>query len=333
MKEKLIGMVKGKRVQICGHWDTDGVASAALMYHIVKTFALNIETMTKGKPFLIEKEDILEDTEVVICTDIAASTELLDLPIKIIYIDHHPNEDADKFHLTIHDPSKQSNTLLIYENFLQGTKDPYLIFLTLMGYFGDGGNREDIPPELHITANEVIPEMMEKRNSYFTDGYYLEIEKYVSALNTGKRLHWCGDIPLELLKCIDCYKPFVNNLHPLALELQGYKQILKDRYNQEVKIESTSRIDYIIIEDEYNVQGVIAARHIKDKPIMVMNLYQEEIIGSLRVPEDSDFDAGEFLSSFNDKIEGFIGGGHEKAGGFTLYRDTLHKFIELLKQA
>ncbi len=332
MKQELISMVKGKKVQVCGHWDTDGVASAALMYHIIKPYAKNIKTMTKGKPFLIETEDIEEETEVVVCADIAASTEILKKPVEVVYIDHHPNEDADKFHLTVHDPEKQSNTLLIYENFLKGTTDPYLIFLVLMGYFGDGGDREDIPPELHITANQIMPEMMQKRKSFFSDGHYLEIEKYVSALNTGKRLHWCGDIPLELLKSIECYKPFVNNMHPLAMELQNFKRILRDSYSQEVEIESNGELDYMIIEDKYNVQGVLAARHINNKPIMVMNLYNEEVIGSMRVPDTMDFDAGSFLSEFNDKIEGFVGGGHEKAGGFTFYRDSLPKFLELLKK-
>ena len=47
----------------------------------------------------------------------------------------------------------------------------------------------------------------------------------------------------------------------------------------------------------------MAARHIKKKPLMVLNYFNQEIIGSMRVPEDLDFDAGTFLSEFNEKID------------------------------
>lgn len=330
MKEELINLVKNKKLQICGHWDTDGVASAAMLYHLLKPHCASITTITKGKPFLISPEDINEDAEAVICTDIVPSEELLSLNSKIIYIDHHPNENSEKFHLSIHDPAAQSTTLLIYNTLLQDTKDPYLIFLALIGYFGDGGDRNNIPPKLKAAAEELIPEMLEKRESMFSS-HFLEIERHVSALNTGKRLHWSGEVPLELLKSIDCYKPFVNNFHPLAVQLQQYRAMLKEAYDQDFEVSTAGKIDYVMIKDPRNIQGVVAARYINGKPIIVMNQLQNEIIGSMRVPDNLDFDAGKFLEPFNEKIESFCGGGHEKAAGFTMEEKDLSSFIEILK--
>lgn len=335
MKQKLLTIVKGKKVQLCTHWDADGITSAAIIYHLIKKDAKSITTKTKGMPFLITKEDIGKEIEVVICTDIHPSVDILEMENhpKVIYIDHHPCDNKDKFTLTIHDENSKSASLLIYNTLLRGTKDPYMIFLVLLGYFGDGGDREQIPAGLLKDAETLIPEMMEKHESLFHDGFYYEIEKYVSSLNTGKRMNWSGDLPLELLKSIDSCEPYVYGLHPIAVQLRQYRHELKGSYNAPVEVKSTGKIDYIIIEDPKNVQGVLAAKHIKDRPIMVINLLEEDAIGSMRCPENLDFDVGKFLSNFSDKIEGYLGGGHKSAGGFTLSKKELKVFMELVKSS
>ena len=147
---------------------------------------------------------------------------------------------------------------------MNNSKDPYVLFLTLAGYFGDQGKRDKIPEPLLSNANEAIPDMMQRQESSFNQGYYLEIERHVSLLNTGKRHNWNGDIPLELLKSIDTYEPFTNNIHPLAVQLQQYRAMLKQDYNRTPEIRQVGKVDCAIITEPRNIQGVLAARLIKD---------------------------------------------------------------------
>lgn len=328
MEERLKEVVRGKKVQLCCHWDADGVSSGAMIYHLIRNEA-DIKTISKGKPFLIEKKDINNDTEIIICVDIQPAMDLFDR--KIVYIDHHPADFLDRCEFALYDEKARSCSLLIYEKLLKNKIDPYFIFLTLLGYFGDGGKREDIPKELLVNAQNFIPELMIKKDSFYSNNFYYEIEKYVSLLNTGKRRNWNGDIPLELLKCIDCYEPLVYNLHPLSQQLQDYKKELRVYYDQNFEIKELNNMDIVILSSDRNIQGVIAAKKMRRRPIIVVNQLNGEVIGSMRVPDNVEFDAGKFLENFNGKIEGFLGGGHEKAGGFTMRIEEFEKFIEKLK--
>ena len=327
-KEELINLVKGKKVQIVCHWDADGVCSGALIYHIIKDHADEVFATSKGDVFIVTPEDVNEQAELIICADIAPGLELD--PQKVIYIDHHPNANKDLFLKTIHNDNEQSCTLLIYNEIIPDTENPYDIFLVLLGYFGDGGNRDEIPLELHMKANKHMPKLMQKRDSMFSNGYYYPIERYVSALNTGKRMLWKGDVPLSLLIDIEHYEPFINGTHHTAQLLETFKRELKELYNMNIELNETDKFHYSIIECKANVQGVLCARHIKDKPIIVMNKVNGNVIGSMRVPDHVDFDAGKFLSQFNGKIDSYVGGGHEKAGGFTLKFEDFEEFSKLL---
>ncbi len=326
--DKLKEIVRGKRVQLCCHWDADGVTSGAMIYHLIRDEVKELTTISKGKRFVIEPED-LGDVDVVICVDIQPG-DIFDK--KVVYIDHHPADFLAKCDYVLHDEHRQSCSLLIYQDLLEDKTNPYFIFLALLGYFGDQGKRDHIPKELYVNAMNFIPELMIKRNSYYGDGHYLDIEKYVSALNTGKRMHWKGDIPLELLKCIDSFEPFIHNLHPLAKQLQSYKLQLREHYNKQYEINEVNGFDIVILQCENNIQGVIAARNMKNKPIIVLNQMDGEMIGSMRVPDEMDFDAGKFLDKFNGKIESYIGGGHEKAGGFTVKLKEFNQWVEMLKE-
>ena len=312
---------------LCCHWDADGVTSGAMIYHLIRDIVGSVSTISKGKRFVIEKEDIDDDCDVVICVDIQPG-DIFDK--KIVYIDHHPADFLDKCDYVLHDDQRQSCSLLIYQDLIEDKSNPYFIFLALLGYFGDQGKRDNIPKELYVNAMNFIPDLMVKRNSYFGDGYYLEIEKYVSAMNVGKRMHWGGDIPLELLKCIDCPEPFIYNTHPIAQQLQEYKKVLRVHYDQNYEMNEVNGIHVVVLQSDKNIQGVIAARQMKDKPILVLNQLDGEMIGSMRVPDDLSFDAGKFLDSFNGKVDSYIGGGHEKAGGFTVELKEFKNFMSLL---
>ena len=332
MKEMLVEVCRDKFVQICSHWDADGVCSAALIYHLLKPHAKRIKTMTKGMPFLITEDDLDREAEVVVCTDIQPSSDIAGKGKVIAYIDHHPCSNTEKFDIAIYDEKEVSTTTLIYNRLMKNSKDPYVLFLTLVGYFGDGGKRDAIPEPLFTNAMEVMPDMMQKQESRFTEGYFLEIERHVSALNTGKRINWSGDIPLELLKSIDTYEPFTDIRHPLAVQLQQYKAMLKNDYSMQPEVKQIGKVDCAIITEPRNIQGVLAAKLIKpERPIIVMNILGHLVIGSMRVHDTLDFDAGKFLDSFEKDIKTFIGGGHEKAGGFTLEKEDLELFLELLK--
>ena len=337
MLKKLLEVIDGKSVFLGTHWDADGIASGAIIYHLIKNKAKSVKTISKGDVFLIEPEDIPKNTDIVICTDIHASPDI-DKPV--IYIDHHPvgddeftsnvNDSKVNYVFNLHDEKAKSCTLVIWENLIKETDNPYFVFLTLIGFFGDGGNHMDLPPELELKALEMFPELMEQKQSYYNNGTYLEIQKYVSALNTGKRMHWSGQVPLELLKSIDSHEPFIYYRHPLAKELERYKYDLREYYSMALDKIDLNFMEYALIVCDKNIQGVLCQKHMDGKPLLVMNLYKGKIMGSLRVPEELDFDAGSFLEKFNGKIPGLVGGGHEKAGGLTFDKKHLDDFLEML---
>ena len=329
MLKQFLRLVDGKKVFLATHWDADGVTSGALIYHTIKNKAKSVKTISKGKVFRIDPEDIPPETEIVICTDIQPSQ---DIDIQVIFIDHHPLEEGMKKNLifSLHDPNAQSCALLIWEKLLNQTDEPYFVFLTLLGFFGDGGKNAEIPIELEVQAMNSFPELM-KPNIGYGGETYLEIEKYVSALNTGKRMHWEGTVPLELLKSIDSHEPFIYNTHPLAWEIDNYKKELRNLYGMKLNIQDMGDIDVARISCDKNVQGALCARNMDGKPIMVLNEYDDNIIASMRVPDNVDFDAGSFLNTFVGKIPNLIGGGHEKAGGISFPAQHYDAFIGLLK--
>lgn len=324
-REKLLALCKGKNVHIATHWDCDGVTSGALLFHLIKPYAKRMSTISKGDVFLIHAKDCPADADIIICSDIQPSAELD--PNKVIYIDHHPHENSEQFLLAIHDDKVQSCSMLIWQELLSDTHDPYYMFLVLLGYFGDSGNKNLIPPELYLRARQHFPHLLEERQSSFNEGTYLGIELFVSMFNTGKRMHWSGKVPLELLKSISDYQDITLNRHPLVDELQRYKLELRQLYNMKIDLKETEQFDYAIIECDKNIQGVICSRYMKDKPIVVLNKLKDKVIASMRVPELVDFDAGAFLSQFKAHDSSMIGGGHEKAGGITFDAEHLPHFI------
>jgi single-stranded DNA-specific DHH superfamily exonuclease len=337
-KDALITLVKGKDVFLATHWDADGVCSAAIIYHLIKDHAKSVKTTSKGELFLITKDDFEGDPDIIICTDIHPSAELD--PKKVIYIDHHPAGETENYLMAIHDEKSQSCSLLIWHELIQDLRNPYFIFLTLLGYFGDRGDREEIPIDLQILANDLLKirtsfgehNLMQRKESYYDNSSYYEIERYVSAINSGKRMDWSGDVPLELLKGINDFRPFIYNYHPLAQQLKEYKFLLRELYSAKLKVKDAGKIQYSLINSDKNIQGVLCAKNMKDKPLLVMNRRKGKIIASMRVPDSLDFDAGKFLEEFNQQIPSFIGGGHEKAAGLTMDYKDLDIFLELLEK-
>ena len=84
-RDLLLSLVKGKNVFLATHWDADGVTSGALIYHMIKKHAKIVGTVSKGDVFVITKDDVPEDVDIIICTDIHAGRDLD--PKKVIYIE------------------------------------------------------------------------------------------------------------------------------------------------------------------------------------------------------------------------------------------------------
>lgn len=329
----LINLVRDKKVDLISHWDCDGVTSGSIIYKIIKPYAKSINKKTKGEIFIVEKKDTNEESDVIICVDIPASKELLEKK-DVILIDHHPNEFIDLAKYSVYDKDKQSCSLLIFEKLLNNKLkvDNNIVFLSLLGYFGDGGSNKDIPVELQIIANELIPDMMKKNQSYYSNDYYIEIEKFVSLMNIGKRVSWSGDLPLELLCDMNDYHDLTNYKHPISRELLNEKKELNKLYNTEHKITDLGHLHLIEIECEKNIQGVICARHMKDKPIIVINSNSRNVMASIRAPNDSKHDVGKYLNRISNKIPGIIAGGHEKAGGASINRNNYDIFKKALNE-
>jgi single-stranded DNA-specific DHH superfamily exonuclease len=320
-------LCSGKQIHIATHWDADGVASGALLYHHLKKHALSITTSSTGEVFEVLASHVSPTAELIICSDIKPSAQLD--PHKTIYIDHHPHPYPDLYRYAIHDETQQSCSILIWKTLLSQEKDPYLNFITILGYSGDNGDIARLPDQLLFEAHEQFGHLLVLKESSFGKPYY-PIELYVSLLNIGKRMHWNGALPLELLKQLTSVQDFLLNKHPLIDELQRAKMELRSLYNQPISIVDTKKIQYAKILCDKNIQGVLCSRHAKQKPLMVINERNGKIIASLRVPQDCDFDAGAFLSKF--KYEGLLGGGHEKAGGITFHKKDYERFIADIEQ-
>ncbi len=331
---KLISLVKGKEVFLATHWDCDGVTSGAILYHILKDHAKSINTLSKGDVFLVNPEDIKGKPEVIICSDIRPSKDLLSLEYEplVIPVDHHPNEEINLYPFSIYNTEVQSCSLLVWNELIQETENPYFIFLALLGYFGDGGQVEDIPKKLWKKAKELIPDMTEERISYYGEGTYLEIQKHVSAMNVGKRMFWSGELPFELLKNIEHHEAFVNNEHPIAMQITELKKELRRLYSMQLNLKDTGLLHYAIIESEKNIQGVLCAKHMNSKPIIVMNKINSKVMGSMRCPTGHEMDAGKYLDQFGTQLESYNGGGHKEAAGFTIDSSEFPKLLDLIKQ-
>ncbi len=325
----LLRLVSGKKVFLATHWDADGVTSAAMIYHLIKDHCNVTGYVSKGEVFLIKKEDVDEGADIIIVTDIQADEALPQS--KIVYIDHHPLKNEPDFALKIHNPKAVSASMLIWDTLIPESKDPYLFFLALIGYLGDNGKIEELDEGKRALANELFPELMEKRASRFSDYYYV-IQRYVSMMNIGKRYFWNGELPLAMLMSASDYREIVNNSHPIAGTLNKLRMELREDYNASINKNEINGIEYAIITNNKNVQGVLCARYMKDKPIIVMNIIDGKVIGSMRVPDSVNFDAGEFLSSINPSLDNFRGGGHEKAGGFTFNEESLSDFLRVLSE-
>ena len=320
---KIIGLVSGKNVSLVAHWDCDGVTSGAIIYHLIKDFAKSITIKTKGEVFSVEENDIEKNADIAVCVDIPASRDLLEKK-DVILIDHHPNEYTDLAKYAVYDKDKQSCSLLIFEKILyeKYKVESYYVFLSLLGFFGDNGSNKNIPIELQIIAGELIPDMMKKNKSYYSNDYYLEIEKYVSVMNIGKRVNWSGDLPLKMLSSMTDYHGLTDYTHPIARTLLDEKKELNKLYNQLQEITDLGHMHLIEISCEKNIQGVICARHMKDKPIIVINSNTRNVMASIRAPEHTDHDVGQYLNKITANIPGIIAGGHEKAGGASIVREN-----------
>jgi hypothetical protein len=326
-EEVLLKLVSGKKIILATHWDADGVSSGAMVYHLIKNQAKQIKFISKGEIFLITPKDIehLGDYDYVICIDIKPSLRLEHE--KVIYFDHHPNKSiSENFKMTIHDHSYQSTSILLYEKLLDYKKHPLYIFLALLGYFGDGGDLKNIPSEEKIIAHELIPEYLRILRAYGRE--YTVLQSLVSSLNVGKRMDWSGEVCLELLMSIEHPEMFC--IVPQYEKILRYKNILKGLYNKPVGIQTSGTIDYVLIDCEQNIQGVLCARYMKQNPILVINKRKGWYVGSMRIPDNHFLDAGIILSHISENIPTFDGGGHEKAGGFRFKEEDIMNVLSYL---
>lgn len=97
---------------------------------------------------------------------------------------------------------------------------------------------------------------------------------------------------------------------------------------------STESDKFIYVHNENiheGIMGIIAAK-LKDqynKPSIVINILNEDCKGSIR--SINPFNAGEIIEIGLEKNILIKGGGHQAAGGFSLKKDKLQDFYELIK--
>ena len=236
---------------------------------------------------------------------------------RIIYVDHHFTDKAQEYAYTLYDDSAQSCSLILWDYVCQQniSFSSIIPFCAVLGFISDGGSVQTLPRTLRPFTEHI--------DSFFP---------YISLLNTPKRMHWNGDESVRLLCEIDSKEDFLQGSHTLIQKLESYKDILQAYYAKSFEVKSYSQIDFVQIEEPYNIQGVLCAKYMKKHPIIVMNKHMNRCIGSLRVPQNSTFDAGEFLRNMQEYIPEFIGGGHEKAAGFSFPEIYLDQFVQYIKK-
>ncbi|MEM2032509.1 MAG: hypothetical protein QW210_04225, partial [Candidatus Woesearchaeota archaeon] len=70
MLKQFIETVKNKNVFIATHWDADGVSSGAIIYHFIKRYSNITGLLSKGVVFRINDEDLNDNYDLVIVSDI-----------------------------------------------------------------------------------------------------------------------------------------------------------------------------------------------------------------------------------------------------------------------
>ncbi len=312
-----IDVICNKKIKIIAHWDCDGVCSGAILYHYLQNHSKSISYKTLGEQFYIPKEEFTDEFDYFVCVDMQPDPKVVDN--RIIYIDHHPCDFISNYIHYIHDVQAQSCSEMIWDilvkhGVIPDSLLPYFGLLSILGFISDGGNIKQVPESLQ----NFIPQSV-------------SVFSYISLLNAPKRVNWNGDESLQALCEINNQIDLFNYNHPNLQKCQSYKNILQDYYQKEFQSTEIGLFDCIFITELYNIQGVLCAKYKGDKPIIVLNHRNNRCIGSLRVPDDSTFQAGDFLHKLQRVLPEFIGGGHMKAGGFSFPQKYEAKFIEELK--
>ena len=203
-----------------------------------------------------------------------------------------------------------------------------MVFLALLGYYGDSGKTENITPHLLSKAQKLIPEMLEKGNRT-----YCEIQKYVSYANVGMRMQWNANFILEMLCETNSLKDFLAKKHSAHKKIEALKKELRELKNFPVNIMHGRLVDYAVINCQVNIQGMLAAQNTKDRPLLVLNRHNGMAVGSLRVPQNINFDAGKYLQNLTPKIDGITAGGHKKAAGITMPEIRMKELIIELEKS
>lgn len=316
--KELKRLLRGKNVHISMDWDADGISAGALIYH----FLADICTITYSATRYQKK---MPKSDFYIFVDCKPTKKIS--VNKTIIIDHHIYKRKAIF--KIHQRA-QSSTLLIFDHLFADTTDPYILFLTLIGYFGDDGKKENIPAKLLTRAKKYIPELLQLEKGISGDRFV--IEKYTATLNVGKRMHWSGDLPFELLRTITEYKELTNKTHPIAKELEILRRTLKHIPNIEVILQDTGTLLFGEITHPANIQGWLCKKYLDTKPVLIINTHDKNIHGSLRVPDDDSSSAIKIVKKIARAIPGTDAGGHEKAAGFKTSSKNYAKFINTISE-
>ena len=327
--------VENKTVAIGCHYDADGVSSGALLFNLVKKMSpKEILITSSDENFFISKNQFEKEADLYIITDINPGKDIE--PEKLIYIDHHPletysEEKSKRILKNYTDESVQSASLLIFKTFLlhkiNDIKRYELeTFFTLTGYIGDMGNPlEDLDSKLFEAFSESFPEFFKLRE--FNGNISINLERFRSMFNLGKRFGWDGNLILDDLINLRSYNE-INHFFSDEDKYKIIKEELKLLYSQDHKTFEKGKIAYALldIDDYYNITGVISSKlaNKTEKPSIAIQKRKNIFKGSMR--SNGNFNCNKFVQNC-DLISG---AGHEQAAGFEVEKEKLDKFLEYL---
>jgi len=326
-----ISLKKTDNIVILTHVDSDGVASGAILFKVLKSLnfqKIDVLFPNKGENGYSEgvRERIKKlNPDVLFILDLGSYKTKFNNIKSIILIDHHRPEGVPEngFLFSSFPPppyiSTSYLTFLLFHNLNLNPKD----YIGLIGEVGDYGTEVEVP---------LIDELFKK--------YKRKDVSYVSSLvNSARRVkNFDIDTSFKYLLESENFYDLLNDT-PYKLKLEEYKEIIKldiDKWKR-VKPFFIKQIAIIEIHSENLIHPIIAQiwKNILNKYIVICaNFGYIENRVSFSMRTSLDISLLDFLRNFLEpNIEEDLGFGHEKATGGIVSIEKWNEFIKKISNS
>ena len=326
-KNEIIRKINDKKeVSIIYHSDPDGICSSTILFLFLNSLGKNVKLISTKYGLVKIDEEIVKksfNSELIFILDLSSiPKDFKEIKERVVIIDHHlVKQELKNFFLI--------NPRLINENFYYPTS--YLVWKMFfdkvkntewIAYFGCKADKCEKCNDLYLQALKKFPEL--KRTK--------EIFEY---LNLSRNLKSSLIINLALIETYKFGSPkyfkLTHAYHTLkSLKKQIEREIASWLLNKQ-KIFENDKIQVFRICSEFNIQGAIASRILKNSKKQIICIFNDCLEQSKVYFEfRSKTDAYNLFEKLMKELC-IDYGGHERAFGCTVNEAFLEKFIERIK--